>query len=359
MSTMSVASMPSESIELIVLTGFLGSGKTTLLAAFLRQPQIVDTAVIVNEIGEIDLDAAVLITTAPKVPMALLSNGCVCCTMGGDLCGTIAALIEERITRGLPPLVRVVLETTGLTRPGPILRSLAPLAARLRVHVVCTFACGKGLAALDLPEAAAQIAGAQRIVLTWQDVAGADAVEDACALLARVNPLADIVTVMAAGPRALAALAPPVAGRTLRNLSLASVATHDHGQALHSDIRSALCVFGSRVTHDELAEWLDNLAGLCGDRLLRVKGLVRVEGQPWPLLVQGVGTLFSPLVPLKVDEEHATGSFLVLIVRGMQLNELHDLTPALPMTIKPTARLQPLPVAPVGSPATVPAEAGA
>src|SRR6266702_381173 len=108
-----MASPPSP-IELLILTGFLGSGKTTLLSAYLRQPQVVDVAVIVNEIGEIDLDGAVLSATAAKVPMALLSNGCVCCAVGGDLPGTIAMLIEKRATQGLPPLLRIVLETTGL-----------------------------------------------------------------------------------------------------------------------------------------------------------------------------------------------------------------------------------------------------
>jgi G3E family GTPase len=333
---------PVEPIELIVLTGFLGSGKTTLLASYLRQPQAADTAVIVNEIGEVDLDGAVLSTTAAKVPMALLSNGCVCCAMSGDLPGTIAALIEERATRGLPPLARIVLETTGLARPGPVLRSLGPLAAHLRAHVVSTFDCERGTATLALPEAAAQIAGAQRIVLTRQDVAGnagKGAAQAACTLLARINPLAELVADAEPGPRALAALAPLAARSPLPGPAPVNDDAGD-AQAPHSDIRTALCRFTAPVTADELAEWLDNLAGLCGERLLRVKGLVRVRGERWPLLVQCVGTLFSPIVPLAVNTVNTVDtadSFLVVIVHGMPLGELRDVQPPLPLVVRGTA----------------------
>ncbi|WP_422084553.1 CobW family GTP-binding protein [Variovorax sp.] len=320
-------------IELIVLTGFLGSGKTTLLSAYLRQPQAADTAVIVNEVGEVDLDGAVISASADKVPMALLSNGCVCCAMGGDLPGTIAALIEARAEQGLPPLARIVLETTGLARPGPVLRSLGPLAGHLRAHVVSTFDCERGAATLALPEAAAQIAGAQRIVLTRQDIARAGAVDAARALLASVNPLAELVAHAEPGPRALAALASPPARSSLPHLSLAPV-DEDALQPPHSDIRTALCRFTAPVTRDELSEWLDNLAGLCGERLLRVKGLVRVQDERWPLLVQCVGTLFSPIVPLAAQ---APDSFLVLIVRGMHLDELREVQPSLPFVLKAAA----------------------
>ncbi|MFM9928260.1 GTP-binding protein [Variovorax sp. H27-G14] len=320
-------------IELVVLTGFLGSGKTTLLATYLRQSQAADTAVIVNEIGEIDLDGAVLSSTAAKVPMALLSNGCVCCAMSGDLPGTIAALIEERAARGLPPLARIVLETTGLARPGPVLRSLAPLAPYLRAYVVSTFDCERGAATLDLPEAAAQIAGAHRIVITRQDVADDGAVALARAMLARINPLAELVADAAPGPRALAALASPPVRLFQQGFSLED----DEAQAPHGDIRTALCRFTAAVTSDDLAEWLDNLAGLCGERLLRVKGLVSVQGERWPLLVQCVGTLFSPVVPLAVD---TPDSFLVVIARGLHLDALRDVQPPLPFTLRATARAQ-------------------
>lgn len=342
-------------IELIVLTGFLGSGKTTLLAAYLQQPQAAATAVIVNEVGEIDLDGAVLSSTAAKVPMALLSNGCVCCAMGGDLPGTIAMLIEDRAERGLPPLARIVLETSGLSRPGPVLRSLGPLAAHLRVCVVSTFDCERGPDTLALPEAAAQIAGAQRIVLTRQDVAGPAAVAAASELLARINPAAELVSIAALAARALAALEPLAGVEHLDGIGRIPQqepdAESDEDLQAHARIRTGLCRFDAPVDHDALAEWLDNLAGLCGERLLRVKGLVDVAGGPRPLLVQSVGTLFAPLLPLAA---RTPDRFLVVIVRDMALDALRSVQPPLPFVLTSTVR----PSQPLGRPlGTVFAEA--
>ena len=124
------------SLDFVVLTGFLGSGKTTLLRDFLALPEAADTAVIVNEVGEIGLDGAILAEGTSGLPMAMLSNGCICCPLGSDLANTIdAARRQPRL-----PLRRIVLETSGLSKPGPMLRSLAGLAAlRLRVSVVATF----------------------------------------------------------------------------------------------------------------------------------------------------------------------------------------------------------------------------
>ncbi|MET3383194.1 CobW family GTP-binding protein [Variovorax paradoxus] len=337
-------------IELILLTGFLGSGKTTLLAAYLQQPQAANTAVIVNEVGEIDLDGAVLSSTAAKVPMALLSNGCVCCAIGSDLPGTIAMLIEDRAERGLPPLARIVLETSGLSRPGPVLRSLGPLAAHLRVCVVSTFDCERGDDTLALPEAAAQIAGAQRIVLTRQDVAGPAAVAAASELLARINPSAELVSITSLAARALAALEPlePLAGvERLDGIGRIPQQEPDAESAedlqAHTRIRTGLCRFDTPVDHDALAEWLDNLAGLCGERLLRVKGLVDVAGVPRPLLVQSVGTLFAPLLPLAA---RTPDRFLVVIVRDMALTALRSVRPPLPFVLTSTVR----PSQPLGRP---------
>ncbi|CAN5518511.1 GTP-binding protein [soil metagenome] len=345
---------PVEPTELVVLTGFLGSGKTTLLAAYLQQPQAADTAVIVNEVGEIDLDGAVLSSTAAKVPMALLSNGCVCCAIGSDLPGTIAMLIEDRAERGLPPLARIVLETSGLSRPGPVLRSLGPLAAHLRVCVVSTFDCERGPDTLALPEAAAQIAGAQRIVLTRQDIAGPGAVAAASALLARINPLAELVREAAPAARALASLAPLASSVGVDRMDgieripqegLDAESAED--QQAHARIRTGLCRFDAPVDHDALAEWLDNLAGLCGERLLRVKGLVDVKGLSRPLLVQSVGTLFAPLVPLAA---RTPDRFLVVIVRDMALDALRSVQPLLPFVLTSTARDIRLPGRPLGRP---------
>lgn len=324
-------------VDLIILTGFLGSGKTTLLSSYLRHRQAADTAVIVNEVGEIDLDGAILNSTASKVPMALLSNGCVCCAVGADLAGTIAALIEERATQGLPPLARIVLETSGLSRPGPILRSLGPLFEHLRAFVVSTFDCVRGTETLALPEAAAQVAAAYRFVLTRLDMVDPVAVPELVSLLERINPLAEVVSERDADARALAALAPLVGRAGAEAVSgswNAPLSGEDYPSSAdalaYSRIRTALCRFTAPVDGDALAEWLDNLAGLCGNRLLRVKGVVDVERASHPMLVQCVGTLFAPLMPLPTRRSER---FLVVIVRDMLLAELRTVAPRLPFEI--------------------------
>ena len=128
--------MSGGTIDFFVLTGFLGSGKTTLLRDFLTSPEAADTAVIVNEVGEIGLDGIVLREGGDGVPMAMLSNGCVCCQIGSYLAFTIDRLIAGKRPDG-GPLRRIILETSGLAKPGPVLRALATLAEhRMRVAVI-------------------------------------------------------------------------------------------------------------------------------------------------------------------------------------------------------------------------------
>ena len=135
--------MTAGPIDFVVLTGFLGSGKTTLLSDYLALDDAADTAVIVNEVGEIGLDEALLREGAGDVPMAMLANGCVCCQMGSTLAATIEALIHAERPGAAGPLRRIVLETSGLSKPGPILRQLTGLAGyQMRVAVVTYDAAG-------------------------------------------------------------------------------------------------------------------------------------------------------------------------------------------------------------------------
>ena len=132
--------MRDKAPDFFVLTGFLGSGKTTLLRDFLQMPEAADTAVIINEVGEIGLDGIVLREGGSDLPMAMLSNGCVCCQIGSDLAFTIDRLIAAKRPQGAGPLQRIILETSGLSKPGPVLRTLTTLAEhRMRVAVVGTF----------------------------------------------------------------------------------------------------------------------------------------------------------------------------------------------------------------------------
>lgn len=308
-------------IDFVLLTGFLGSGKTTLLADYLAGPEAADTAVIVNEVGEIGLDEAILRESGGPVPMAMMANGCVCCQIGSDLADTIGALLAAERPGASGPLRRIVLETSGLSKPGPVLRTLATLAFYpLRVSVLATYDAVAGMRTADFEEAAAQWAAANRIVLTKADLATPDGLARAREEIAGLNPLAEIVSESDRERTVGAAFAPLAATGFAEPAPPKADATHP---------RVAVCLARqSRVpSYDELAGWFDNLAGALGDRLLRLKGLARVTESERALLCQSVGTLFAPPRPFGAPGLDAR-PFLVVIARDLRRSELEEIMPA-------------------------------
>ena len=317
----------------IVLTGFLGSGKTTLLRDFLDLPEAADTAIIVNEAGEIGLDGAVLADGGGDVRMSMLANGCVCCQGASDLAVAVEALLRVDRPQAQGPLKRIILETSGLSKPGPVLRSLSVLAEhRMPVSILSTYDAARGAALAAFPEALAQWAGAQALIVTKADLLAADAGDAAVRAAGAVNPLARVI---AGGPRgrllleAIAAAGPHAAGFEPPEPGPGEASAHPH-------IGIFLVQPAGEPTYEALAAWLDNLAGLLGDRLLRLKGLVRTAEGDLPLLVQSVGTLFSmprPFPAARLDR----GPFIVVIARDTSLAELRGVTPDLDATITTTA----------------------
>lgn len=306
--------------DFVVLTGFLGSGKTTLLRDFLGRPEGADTAVIVNEAGEIGLDGAILRESSAGTPIAMLSNGCICCQAGSDLSHTIEALLAVERPGATGALRRIILETSGLSKPGPVLRQLAGLAVhRMRVSVVATFDVTTGVQPAAFEEAAAQWAAAHRIVATKTDVLPDGALERAKSEIAAINPLAEIVATTSRDAAIVAAFA-PLTSPAAMPIPLRVAATS------HPRIAVRLARPAGALAYDALAAWLDNLAGALGERLLRLKGLVRVAESERPILVQSVGTLFSAPRPFG-----APGSdmplFLVVIARDLGDFELDSVQP--------------------------------
>jgi len=317
--------------DFIVLTGFLGSGKTTLLRDFLGGPDAADTAVIVNEAGEIGLDGVILREQGGDTPIAMLSNGCICCQAGSDLAFTIDRLLAAERPGASGPLRRIILETSGLSKPGPVLRQLASLAAhRLRVSVLATFDATRGAETAQFEEAAAQWAAAHRIVVTKADAVPPEGLTRARQEIAGLNPLSEIVAT-AERDRAVATAFAPLAG-----VAHMPVLPRVAGQVPHPRIAVCLAQPTAVLAYDDLAAWLDNLAGALGERLLRLKGLVRVKESERPVLVQSVGTLFSALRPF--GEVQATPPlFLVIIVRDLQASELESVSPAGLFAVSPWA----------------------
>jgi G3E family GTPase len=310
--------MNGGSLDFFVLTGFLGSGKTTLLRDFLNGPDAADTAVIVNEVGEIGLDGIVLRESGDDLPMAMLSNGCVCCQIGSDLAFTIDRLITAKRPDGAGPLRRIILETSGLSKPGPVLRTLATLAEhRMRVAVVATFDLTRGTETACFEEAVSQWAASHRIVATKTDLVACAEIAGRSSAISAINPLAEMIATADRARAVLAAFAPLTGAPPLREIDLRLAGSHP---------RVAVCLAkaASEIDYPDLATWLDNLAGVLGERLLRIKGLVRVAESGHPLLIESVGTMFSPPRLLQVG---APSSFVVIIARDAEQVELELVSP--------------------------------
>jgi len=315
--------------EFLILTGFLGSGKTTLLRDFLTRPEAADTAIIVNEVGEIGLDGALLREVGGNVSMTTLANGCICCQMGSDLTTTVAALLAAD-RPGALPLARIVLETSGLSKPGPILRQISMIAGcRMRVSVVATYDPTRPFEIRDFDEAAAQWAGAHRIVVTKADMVPAERFADAATEARAINPLAEIVAASSRETAVSQTFAPP---------RPAPIQVPSPGRTkTHKRLTSLLLRQEDVVAYDDLAAWLDNLAGLLGERLLRLKGLVAIRESEELLLVESVGTLFSqPRLyrgPVPGNSGPGNSGFLVVIARDLEAKALLVLEPRLPFGI--------------------------
>jgi G3E family GTPase len=317
--------------DFVVLTGFLGSGKTTLLRDFLAGPAAADTAVIVNEAGEIGLDGVILREGSGDTPIAMLANGYICCQAGSDLSYTVDRLLSTERPGATGPLRRIILETSGLSKPGPVLRQLASLAVhRLRVSVLATFDATRGPETAAFEEAAAQWAAAHRIVVTKADAVSAETLARAREEIAALNPLSEIVAT-ADRDRAVAAAFAPLAG-IVPMPALPQAAA----PAAHPRIAVRLARPTGVLAYDDLAAWLDNLAGALGERLLRLKGLVRVKESERPVLVQSVGTLFSAPRPFG-DLQASPPLFLVIIVRDLQVAELDSISPSGLFAVSPWA----------------------
>jgi G3E family GTPase len=325
--------IPDEPLPVSVLTGFLGSGKTTVLRHLLGHPAMEETAVVVNEFGEVGLNH--LLVEKADEDTVLLNSGCLCCTVRGDLIDTLRRLFKRRVRREVPAFRRLVIETTGLADPAPILHTLMNdpmLITRFRLDgVIATVDAVNGERTLDRhPEAVKQAAVADRLLVTKTDLAARSAVEALAARLAALNPAAPIHEVVhgEVAPERLfnAGLYDPESKSLDVRRWLKAEAYeegrqghgHDHNVNRHDDRIRAFVVTAERpLDWDRLNGWVEMLVACYGADILRLKGVLNVADMDRPLVVHAVQHLFHPPVPLERWPDGDRSSRLVFITRDL------------------------------------------
>jgi G3E family GTPase len=337
---------PPEPIPLTVLTGFLGAGKTSLLDRLVRDPALAETAVIINEFGEIGLDH--LLVKAIDDNMVLLQSGCLCCTLRGDLVSALENLLRD-LDNGRIHFRRVILETTGLADPAPVLQTAMAhpyLVLRYRLDgVIAVVDAVNGAATLDAHmESVKQVAVADRIVLTKTDLLDTPERRQAKdALLARLhalNPAAPILDVAAgdATPARLIACGlfdpdrkSPDVKRWLAEEAYAARATvnnhgHDHVHAHHRDpnrhdarIRAVTLATATPIPSASFEMFIDLVRSLHGPKLLRLKGIIKLAESPAePLVIHGVQHILHPPVRLDGWPDGDERTRIVVITRDLE-----------------------------------------
>lgn len=317
---------------IILLTGFLGSGKTTLLRRFLAAPEARDTAVLVNEFGEVGLDHHLL--QRLEEPTILLGNGCVCCTLRDDLVRVLKDLLDLDQRGAIPPLARVLIETTGLADPAPLLFTVetdAVLQHHFRIAgVVVTVDAVNGQIHLDRhPASWKQVAVADEIIVTKTDLASP---ETSTALLARlraINPAARLTTAVRGDvdpgrllrPRHVHASATQRTDTSQPVLpSSMSPAAEAHGRHT-GETRSLSLSFARPLDWIAFSVWLSMLLHARGADVLRVKGLLNV-GAAGPVVLNGVQHIIHPPEHLERWPGADQRSHLVFILHAIEPDDI-------------------------------------
>ncbi len=334
-------------LPITLLTGFLGSGKTTVLNHLVRT--LPRTAILMNEFGEVALDHQLL--QKMEGPMALLSGGCVCCTISGSLSPTLKNLWMARQKGDIPPFERVIIETTGIADPAPVLDNLLHdnwVRARFRLDgVVTSVDAVFGMGQLDAHfEAVKQVAVADRLLLTKTDLASPEAVAALRERLSMLNPAADLITVThgEVDPAAIQNLG--LWNAETRSLEVTRWLKPQRYQparagtlggkpqaALHdARIQSFSVVLDTPLDRYGLQSALSMLTSFRADNLLRFKAIVNLQDEPQPVVLHGVQHVLYPEVKLDAwpDDDHR--SRFVFIVRDLDpefvANLLADFTGA-------------------------------
>lgn len=310
-----------------LLTGFLGSGKTTLLKRLLETSALADTAVLINEFGEIGLDHHLL--ERIDETMVLLQSGCLCCTIRGELADAMRDLHARRETGNIPPFRRLVIESTGLADPFPVLSTMKSDQV-LRHHfrpanVITTVDAVNGLAQLaTYAESNRQVAVADRLVIMKSDLVAPAQVAALTARLRAINPDAslcdardgtfDVESLLDESVDIPAVPAPSKGGFYCDDLLLL---TRLDGTVHEARIQSFVMTVEARIDWTAFGIWLTMLLNRHGDRILRVKGILDLEGEDRPVAIHAIQHLVHPPVHMRAWPSAERRSYIVFIIDGL------------------------------------------
>ncbi|MGI9381716.1 MAG: CobW family GTP-binding protein [Methyloligellaceae bacterium] len=328
----------STATPVTILTGFLGSGKTTLLNHLLAQPGMAETAVLINEFGEVAIDH--LLVEEVQEGVTLLASGCICCTVQGELVDALRELYLDRVQGDIPNFTRLMIETTGLADPAPIIAALGrdPMfKSWYRLEgIVTTVDAVLGDAQLDVnEEAVKQAAVADRIVLTKCDLAVEGQIAALRARLGRLNPGAELIealhgvvdpdVILRAGAYDPETKSADV-GRWINEAAYdARSEGHDHGHGAHAHahgrhddrIRSFVLTFERPIDWQDFSRTLSALIKEHGAALLRIKGIINASDSQWPLAVHAVQHTQHPPNYLNAWPDEDRRSRIVFITRDI------------------------------------------
>ena len=332
-----------------LLTGFLGSGKTTLLNHVLNTPGVPETAVLINEFGEVSIDHLLVRRASDEI--VVMKNGCVCCSVAGDMVNALRELYFKRSKGEVPNFTRVIIETTGLADPAPIMHTLIEMpvvAARYVLSgVVTTIDATHGNQQLDEhPESVKQAAVADRLIITKTDLVDANtlaglrrrlsALNPGAVMIEAVNGQVDFAQLFDTGLYQPGSKAPdvarwlnaeayrPLAAQPASQLGRAALVTTS-SKPRHDERISSICVrYNEPLDWNRLIDVLEMMQSMRGDHLLRIKGIVNVEGDARPRALHAVQHTLYPAASLPAwpDADHSTR--LVFIVKDLDTNFIRD-----------------------------------
>ena len=325
-------------IPVNVLTGFLGSGKTTLLRRLLSCESSGETAVLINEFGEVGIDHLLVAEVAPDT--VLLKSGCICCSIRGELKDAFIGLFSKRQKGEIPPFRRVVLETTGLAEPAPILATLLAdpvLRHHFRLGLVITVVdcVNAELQKKSYTEWSAQVAAADRLVITKVDLVAAERCASLRRALAKMNPAASILLVTEVESGDLPLLGSGLHGAVsdvngrLWTAQIGSefkeptrdgmpASSQHHQHTPDQPVTSFCLVFEKQINWISFGLWLSMLLNRHGTNILRVKGILNIAEAKYPIAIHGVQHLVHPPVHLTSWPDDDRFSRIIFIVRDIR-----------------------------------------